>query len=116
VVWFEARLGCNQPQNNSTIVIATFDGDGSRDERVVRLTVLDDRNYIAANHWPRVWYRQALKNPELEVKLKKPFESCIVVPLQGDELEFVESGYQLGFELRFRIGFPPRKFLQLDRQ
>ncbi len=116
VVWFEARLGYNQPQNNSTIVIATFDGDGNRNERVVRLTVLDDRNYIAANHWPRAWYRQALKNPKLEVKLKNSFESYIAVPMQGDELEFVESGYQLGFEFRFRTGFPPRKFLRLDRQ
>jgi len=63
-----------------------------------------------------VWYRQALKNPELEVKLKDIFESYIGVTMQGDELEFVERGCQFGFEFRFRIGFPPRKSLQLDRQ
>lgn len=83
---------------------------------MLSLTVLDDRNYIAANHLPRAWCRQALKNPELEDKLKNSFESYIAVPLQGDEFEFVESGYQLGFEFWFRTGFPPRKLLRLDQQ
>lgn len=114
VVWFEARLGYNQPQNSSTIVIATFDDDGARNERVVRLTVLDGKYYIAANHWPRAWYRQALDNPQLEVKTEESFEPYVAVPLQGDELEFVEEGYQVGLEFRFRTGFPPRRFLRLD--
>jgi hypothetical protein len=116
VVWFEARLGYNQPQNSSTIVIATFDDDGTRSERVVRLTVLDDKKYIAANHWPRAWYRQALDNPQLEVKEEDSFNPYVAVALQGDELEFVEAGYQVGFEFRFRTGFPPRRFLRLDPQ
>ena len=86
MVWFEARLGYNQPQNNSTVIIANFDHDASRNERVVRLTVPYYRNYIAANRWPKVWYRQALKNSELAVKLKDFFESywlclCRVVSL-----------------------------------
>lgn len=114
VVWFEARLGYNQPQNNSTIVIATFDGSGARNERVVRLTVLDGKNYIAANHWPRAWYRQALDTPQLEVKMTDTFEPFLAMPLQADELEFVQEGYQVGFEFRFRTGFPPRRFLRLD--
>jgi hypothetical protein len=116
VVWFEAGIGYNQPQNNSTVIIATFDDDGTRNERIVRLTVLDNRNYTAANHWPRAWYRQALKNPKLEVKLKDSFESYIAVPLQDDELVFVDRSYQPGFEFRFKTGFPPRKFLRPERQ
>lgn len=114
VVWFEVRLGYNQPQNSSTIVIATFDEDGTRSERVVRLTVLDDKYYIAANHWPRAWYRQALNNPEFEVKREGSFVPYIAVPLEGNELDFVEEGYQVSFEFRFRTGFPPRRFLRLD--
>lgn len=114
VIWFEARLGYNQPQNNSTIVIATIDSDGSRNERVVRLTVLEGKNYIAANHWPRAWYRQALNNPEMEVKMGEEFEPYVAVPLSGDELQFVKDGYQVSFDFRFRTGFPPRRFLRLD--
>lgn len=114
VIWFEARLGYNQPQNNSTIVIATFDSDGARHERVVRLTVLDGKNYIAANHWPRAWYTQALNNPEMEVKMDDQFEPYVAVPLSGEELEFVKDGYQVSFDFRFRTGFPPRRFLRID--
>ena len=36
VVAFEVRLGVNQPENQSTIVIATYDEQGTRTERVVR--------------------------------------------------------------------------------
>lgn len=114
VIWFEARLGYNQPENNSTIVIATFDSDGTRNERVVRLTVLNGKNYIAANHWPRAWYSQAMSNPQMEVKMDAEFEPYVAVPLNGEELAFVKEGYQVSFNFRFRTGFPPRRFLRID--
>ena len=56
IVWFEARLGYNQPQGNILLVIVTFSDDNERHERVLRLEKIDGRNYIAANHWPRVCY------------------------------------------------------------
>ncbi len=113
VVYAEARLGYLQPQGGSSIVIATFD-DGDRHERVVRLTKIDGKNYIAAQHWPRAWYRQALRNPEIEVKMEDTFEPYLAVPLAGDELAMVEATYTMGFNFRFRTGFPPRRFLRLD--
>ena len=69
IVWFEAQLGMNQPQGSTSIVIATFNDDNERHERVVRLERIDGQNYIAANHWPRAWYKQALGNPNVEVKM-----------------------------------------------
>ena len=114
VVIFEARLGYNQPQNQSTIVIATFDDEQSRHERVVRLVEIDGTAYIAANHWPRAWYHQALENPNVEVKMEDEFEPYIAVPLEGAEEERVRGIYTVGFEFRFRTGFPPRYFMRLD--
>jgi len=114
VIVFEARLGVNQPQNQSTIVIATFDDDGSRSERVVRLVEIDGKAYIAANHWPRAWYRQALDNPAIEVMMEDRFEPYLAVPLQGAEEERVRSIYTVNFAFKFRTGFPPRYFLRLD--
>jgi hypothetical protein len=113
VIYFEARLGYLQPQGGSTIVIATFD-DGGRHERVVRLTKIAGDNYIAAQHWPRAWYRQALSNPDIEVKMEDVFEPYAAVPLDGSELAMVKDNYQMGFNFRFRTGFPPRRFLRLD--
>ena len=113
VAYAEARLGYLQPQGGSSIVIATFD-DSERHERVVRLTKIDGKNYIAAQHWPRAWYRQALRNPEIEVKMEDAFEPYLAVPLAGEELTMVKSIYTMGFNFRFRTGFPPRRFLRLD--
>jgi len=113
IIYFEARLGYMQPQGGSTIVLATFDA-GERHERVVRLTKIDGENYIAAQHWPRAWYRQALREPNIEVKLEEVFEPYLAVPLEGEELAMVKENYTMGFNFRFRTGFPPRRFLRLD--
>jgi hypothetical protein len=114
VIVFEARLGINQPENPSTIGIATFDEDNSRHERVVRLVEIDGNAYIAAQHWPRAWYHQALGNPEIEVKMEDVFEPYTAVPLEGAEEDRVRDIYRMGFQFRFRTGFPPRYFLRLD--
>jgi hypothetical protein len=113
VAYAEARLGYLQPHGGSTIVIATFD-DGARRERVVRLTRLEGRNYIAAQHWPRAWYRQALATPQIEVKMDEVFEPYLAVVPQGSELAMVKENYQMPLGFRFRTGFPPRRFLRLD--
>jgi hypothetical protein len=118
IVWFEARLGYNQPQGSTSLVIATFSGDNERQERVLRLEQVDGNNYITANHWPRAWYNQAIENPNVEVKLpgEDSFGNYLVVPLEGDEEENIREVYSFGFEFRFRTGFPPRYFLRLDSQ
>jgi hypothetical protein len=115
VAYYEARLAYRQPQGQTSLVIATFD-DGDRHERVLRLEQIDGNNYIAANHWPRAWYRQALDNPEVEVKMPgaEQFASYTAVPLAGTELERVSDIYAFGFNFRFQTGFPPRRFLRLD--
>jgi len=114
VVAFETSLGRNQPENPSTIVIATFNNDNERHERVVRLTEIDGKAYIAAQHWPRAWYRQALARPDIEVKMEDVFEPYRAVPLQCEELKMVKSIYTMPFSFRYRTGFPPRRFLRLD--
>ena len=45
IVWFDARLGYNQPQGSTSLVIATFNGDNERHERVLRHEKIDGRNY-----------------------------------------------------------------------
>lgn len=116
VVYFEARLGYLQPQGSTSLVLATFSGDDERHERVLRLEQIDGNNYIAVNHWPRRWYRYAINNPAVEVKMPgtEAFAPYTAVPLEGDELARVSEEYSFGFNFRFRTGFPPRRFLRLD--
>ena len=116
VVRFEINLGYNQPQGGSTLVLATFNEEGERHERVLRLEQIGGQNYISVNHWPRNWYWQALNEPNVEVKLpgEDSFAPYLAVPLEGAEEQRISEIYTFDFNFRFQTGFPPRRFLRLD--
>ncbi len=71
-----AHTGCMtavaafQPENigGETIVITTTEADGESHERVLSPIDYDGRLFVAANHWPRAWYRRALENPDVSVR------------------------------------------------
>ena len=58
VVAFESMIGYFQPTAGSTLVITTFDADGTPHDRVVSRLESGGQLYVAANHWPRAWYTQ----------------------------------------------------------
>jgi hypothetical protein len=114
VAVFESLLGAIQPAGGSTLVITTFEPDGAPHDRVVSRLESDGRLYVAANHWPRAWYRRALANPDVEATLdgeKKPYRA---VPVSGAEHERVDADNSLPFFFRILTGFPPRYFVRLD--
>ncbi len=114
VVAFESLIGTLQPTAGSTLVITTFDADGTPHDRVVSRLESDGKLYVAANHWPRAWYRRALENPEVKVTLDGGKSDYRAVPVTGAEHDRVESGNRHGFFFRFLTGFPPRYFVRLD--
>ncbi len=69
VVAFESLIGYFQPTGGSTLVITTFDVDGTPHDRVVSRLESEGQLYVAANHWPRAWYNRALENPEVHVTM-----------------------------------------------
>ena len=114
VAGFESLIGFFQPANQATLVITTRDADGATHDRVLARLESDDRLYVAANHWPRAWYRRALENPEVEVTLDEKKKAYLAVPVEGEEEDRVEADNGLGFLFRVLTGFPPRHFLRLD--
>lgn len=78
-------------------------------------TVLGNELYVSANHWPRAWYRQALQNPNVEVKLASAddFMKYTAVPLEGIEDERVKERFKPSLRSQLRMGFAPRQFLRL---
>ena len=64
VVAFESLIGFFQPAGEDTLVITTTDEDGNTNDRVLARLESSGKLYVAANHWPRAWYNQALKNPD----------------------------------------------------
>ena len=114
VVTFESLIGTLQPTAGSTLVITTFDGDGAPNDRVVSRLESDGQLYVAANHWPRAWYKRALESPEVQVTLEGEKADYRAVPVVGTEHDRVDSENGLGVSFRILTGFPPRYFVRLD--
>jgi len=114
VALFESLLGYYQPSNQATQVIVTTSPDGVSNPRVVARLESDDKLYVAANHWPRAWYRHALENPSVQVTFGEETADYIAVPVEGAEHDRVDADNPLGLGFRILTGFPPRYFVRLD--
>ena len=91
VAAFESLIGDPAAHRGSTLVITTFDGDGTPHDRVVSRLESDGRLYVAANHWPRAWYRRALANPEVQATIDGKKGDYRAVPVTGAEHDRVEG-------------------------
>ena len=115
VLAFESLIGYLQPAGGSTLVITTFDGDGTPHDRVVSRLESDGHLYVAANHWPRAWYNRALETPTVEITLEGEEERDYqAIPVTGAEHDRVDGDNSLGVGFRILTGFPPRYFIRLD--
>lgn len=114
VVAFESLIGYFQPEGQDTLTITTFDGNGDPHERVLSRIDLDDELYVAANHWPRAWYNQALDNPNVQVALDGEPQPYLAVPVSDEEEDRLHEERGLGPLVRFLTGFPPRYFVRLE--
>ena len=114
VVAFESLIGVIQPTAGETLVITTSDAAGGSHDRVLAHLTSDEKLYVAANHWPRAWYKRALENPDVEVTIDGTKTAHRAVQVSGDEHERVELDNSLPLPFRFVTGFPPRYFLRLD--
>ncbi len=114
IVAFESLIGYFQPADESTLVITTFDGDGTPHDRVVSRLETDSQLYVAANHWPRAWYNRVLEKPEVHVTLDGEKGDYRAVPVTGVEHDRVDGENSLGVAFRILTGFPPRYFVRLD--
>ncbi len=115
VVTFESLLGYFQPANESTLVITTTGADGVKHDRVLARLENQGQLFVATNHWPRAWYKEALENPNVAVLV---FDSGkvphLAVPATDEEHDRVDREHKLGLAFRFLTGFPPRYFFRLE--
>jgi hypothetical protein len=114
VATFESLIGTIQPTPESTLTITTFDGDGTPHDRVVSRLQSGGQLYVAANHWPRSWYRRALANPAVQATIDGRKRDYRAVPVTGEEHERVDADNRLPVFFRILTGFPPRYFFRLE--
>jgi hypothetical protein len=109
-------VGVFQPENigGPTIVITTTDADGTSHDRV--LSPIDDgaQLFVAANHWPRAWYRRALENPNVKVTRDGETSDHLAVPVSEAERERLFEEHGFPWLAYLFTGFAPREFLRLD--
>jgi hypothetical protein len=114
VATFESLLGYFQPQGDGSIVITTTSAQGERKDRVVSRINSAEQLYVAANHWPRAWYRQTLARPNIDVTVGDTTAEYLAVPVEGAEHDRVNADHPLPLSFRILTGFPPRYFIRLD--
>ncbi len=114
VVVFESLLGYYQPQNESTLVLTTFEGSEPK-PRVLTQIDIEGQPYVAVNHWPRQWYNRLQENPEVEVTIGDvTAEGYARVVTDQAEFQRLSEARPLGLVFRILTGFPPRYFVRLD--
>ena len=114
IVAFESLLGFFQPTGQNTLVITTTDEDGATNDRVLARLESNGQLFVAANHWPRAWYRQALENPRVQIAVDGQRRAYLAIPATDEEHDRVNSENSTGVVFRFLTGFPPRYFVRLD--
>lgn len=118
VVVFESLLGYYQPKGEENLVITLTEDDGSKTERVLSLFQSDGELYLAANHWPRAWFRQVLKNPNVHIEFggERADQSgdFVAIPIDGADHDRVLNDNRIPFFGRFIMGFPPREFVRIE--
>ena len=114
VAIFESLLGYFQPEAGNTLVITTFNAEGSGEDRVLSALDSGETLYVAVNHWPRAWYRRALANPAVRIKRNGETQEYMAVLVTGEEYDRVQAEHPLPTVARFLMGFAPRRILRLD--
>ena len=111
---FESMLGTFQPGGATTLVITTTDEDGATHERVLARLESNGQLFVAANHWPRAWYRRTLENPSVGIRAEGVTGTYVAVPATDSEYDRVNGEHGLEFVFKILTGFPPRRLLRLE--
>src|SRR5262249_60685069 len=109
----DAPLGFSRPRGGPALVFTPFAGDGPALGRVVPRLTHDGHLYVAANHWPRAWYRRALQNPHVQATLDGKTGDFTAVPVTRAEHDRIDGANRLPPFFRFLTGVPPRYLVPL---
>ena len=114
VIIFESLLGYFQPEDAGTLVITTFDDDGTGHDRVLTALESDGQLYVAVNHWPRAWYRRAIALSDVRVARDGESGDYEAVPVVGEEHDRMMAEHPIPVGVRLLMGYAPRSFLRLE--
>ena len=105
VATFESLLGYFQPADAQTMVITTYDSDGQGADRVVARLESNGALYVAANHWPRAWFNDALENDEVDITFDGETQPYRAVLLEGVDHDAVNAQHALPLAFRIPVSY-----------
>lgn len=118
VVVFESLLGYYQPKGDENLVITLTEDDGTQTHRVLSLFESQGELYLAANHWPRAWFRQVKRNPDVHIEFGGDRAAIsgnyTATPVAGSDHDRVLNDNRIPFFGRLLMGFPPREFMRIE--
>ena len=95
IATFESLLGYFQPADSNTMVITTYDSEGEGADRVVARLESNGALYVAANHWPRAWFNDALENDKVDITFGGETLPYRAVLLEGTDHDEVNARHGL---------------------
>ncbi len=116
VVIFESLLGYFQPQSETTLTIITNNVEGQENNRVLQQLSSEGNIYVAANHWPRAWYHDALDRPNVKATINGETANFLVTKVSNEEHKALATEFAPSIWFRILTGFPPREFVKLTPQ
>lgn len=118
VVIFESWLGYSQPRGEQNLVITVTEEDGRETQRVLSIFQSQGELYLAANHWPRAWFRQVKRKPNVHIEFggdrADQSGNYTAFEINDADHDRVLADNQIGFVGRFLMGFPPREFMRIE--
>ncbi len=119
IVLFETvLLGVFQPDfaGYPMILLTSTDEAGEAQTRKLAAFMTNDTIYLSAHHWPRGWFKRAMKYPDVVAEMDGIEQRYIAVEVGGEEFERVLEKHPLPLPVMVLMGFPPeRDILRLDK-
>ncbi len=118
VLLFESvLLGYFQPDFEAypMMLLTTTDETGAEQTRKLALFETDGKLYLSAHHWPRGWFKRAMRNPRVTAEINDVSAKYLAVRVEGEEFDRVDEVHPMPLPVLFVMGFPPtRDVLRLD--
>ena len=117
---FDGLIGYFQPENQSTVVLRTYNSEGDLENTVLGLRVDGDQLWVESGHWFRGWYNRILDNPNVILKTSTGEHAYKAVPVEDPQaVELMENLMGKGDGYSYWLGramllFAPIKPVRLD--
>lgn len=99
------------------MLLTTTNETGTTQTRKLALFETDGKPYLSAHHWPRGWFKRAMRDPNVTAEIGGVAGTYTAVRIEGEEFDRVAELHPMPLPVLFVMGFPPKRdVLRLDKR